>query len=161
LLRTGGRRRGRAARQGLDNYVSLSTNYLVDMARKRDATLAPQELAVMKVVWRRGTATVRDVYEALRTTRPVAYTTVMTTMNILETKGFLQKKRLDRAYTYTPTRSRQQVVGAMVRDFVNRVFDGAAQPLMLHLAASETLSAQERAELRRLIDESASRDEEA
>jgi predicted transcriptional regulator len=123
--------------------------------RTHTPTLAPQELAVMKVIWRRGTATVRDVYEALRERRPIAYTTVMTTMNILETKGFLQKKRVDRAYAYTPKRSRQQVVGAMVRDFVDRVFDGAAQPLMLHLAASETLSAEERAELRRLIDETA------
>ncbi len=114
----------------------------------------------MKVIWRSGTATVRDVYEALRRKRPVAYTTVMTTMNILETKGFLQKKRVDRAYAYTPARSRQQVVGAMVRDFVNRVFDGAVQPLMLHLAASETLSAEERAELRRLIDEAAPRRKE-
>ena len=125
------------------------------MATKHRVTLAPQELAVMKVVWRKGTVTVRDVYETLRATRPVAYTTVMTTMNILETKGFLQKKRLERAFTYTPKRSRQQVVGAMVRDFVNRVFDGAAQPLMLHLAASETLSDDERAELRRLIDQAA------
>lgn len=130
------------------------------MTRRQDLTLAPQELAVMKVIWRSGTATVRDVYEALRRKRPVAYTTVMTTMNILETKGFLQKKRVDRAYAYTPARSRQQVVGAMVRDFVNRVFDGSVQPLMLHLAASETLSAEERAELRRLIDEAAPRRKE-
>jgi predicted transcriptional regulator len=76
----------------------------------------------------------------------------MTTMNILETKGFLDKTRAERAFRYVPTRSRQQVVGAMVKDFVNRVFDGAAQPLLLHLATSETLSAKERAELRRLIE---------
>ena len=95
----------------------------------------------MKVVWKKGSATVRDVYETLREGRALAYTTVMTTMNILETKGFLEKAREDRAFRYTPTRSRQQVVGAMVKDFVNRVFDGAAQPLLLHLATSETLSA--------------------
>jgi predicted transcriptional regulator len=125
------------------------------MAKRIEATLAPQELAVMKVVWKKGSATVRDVYETLREGRPLAYTTVMTTMNILETKGFLDKAREDRAFRYTPTRSRQQVVGAMVKDFVNRVFDGAAQPLLLHLATSETLSAKERNELRRLIDKSA------
>jgi predicted transcriptional regulator len=114
-------------------------------------TLAPQELAVMKVIWKKGSATVRDVYETLRASRPLAYTTVMTTMNILETKGFLDKAREDRAFRYTPLRSRQQVMGAMVKDFVNRVFDGAAQPLLLHLAASETLSPRERAELKKLI----------
>ena len=122
------------------------------MKKRTDPTLAPQELAVMKVVWKKGSATVRDVYETLREGRALAYTTVMTTMNILETKGFLEKAREDRAFRYTPTRSRQQVVGAMVKDFVNRVFDGAAQPLLLHLATSETLSASERANLRKLIE---------
>jgi BlaI family transcriptional regulator, penicillinase repressor len=122
-------------------------------AKRTEPTLAPQELAVMKVIWKRkGGATVRDVYEALREGRPVAYTTVMTTMNILEGKGFLGKQREERAFRYVPTRSRQQVVGAMVKDFVNRVFDGAAQPLLLHLSTSETLSPAERAELRKLID---------
>ena len=115
----------------------------------------------MKVVWKKGSATVRDVYETLREGRALAYTTVMTTMNILETKGFLEKTREDRAFRYTPARSRQQVVGAMVKDFVNRVFDGAAQPLLLHLAASETLSATERADLKRLIAKTSDRDEEA
>jgi predicted transcriptional regulator len=134
------------------------------MVKRMDRTLAPQELAVMKVVWKKGSATVRDVYETLREARPLAYTTVMTTMNILETKGFLEKAREDRAFRYTPTRSRQQVVGAMVKDFVNRVFDGAAQPLLLHLATSETLTAKERTDLKRLIEKSgktsAARDEE-
>jgi BlaI family transcriptional regulator, penicillinase repressor len=134
------------------------------MTKRTDPTLAPQELAVMKVVWRKGSATVRDVYETLREARPLSYTTVMTTMNILEAKGFLDKARDDRAFRYTPTRSRQQVVGAMVKDFVNRVFDGAAQPLLLHLATSETLTAKERSDLKRLIEKSgktsAARDEE-
>jgi predicted transcriptional regulator len=129
------------------------------MAKRIEPTLAPQELAVMKVIWRKGSATVRDVYETLRTGRALAYTTVMTTMNILETKGFLEKSRVDRAFRYTPTRSRQQVMGAMVRDFVNRVFDGAAQPLLLHLATSEALSAKERSELRKLIEKTPPREE--
>src|SRR3982751_102949 len=130
------------------------------MSKQPEPTLAPQELAVMKVIWKKGSATVRDVYETLRATRALAYTTVMTTMNILETKGFLEKARVDRAFRYTPTRSRQQVVGAMVKDFVNRVFDGAAQPLLLHLATSETLSAKERSELKRLIEKTGARDEQ-
>ena len=123
------------------------------MAKRPEPTLAPQELAVMKVVWKKGGGTVRDVYETLREGRALAYTTVMTTMNILETKGFLEKSRVDRAFRYAPTRSRQQVLGAMVKDFVNRVFDGAAQPLLLHLATSETLSAKERTQLRKLIEQ--------
>jgi BlaI family transcriptional regulator, penicillinase repressor len=113
----------------------------------------------MKVIWRLGSATVREVYEALRAKRSIAYTTVMTMMNVLEEKGYLKKQRADRAFRYKPTRSRQQVVTAMVREFVNRVFDGAAQPLMLHLAKTERLSHQERAELRQMMDEPVAADE--
>ena len=65
-------------------------------------TLTPQELAIMKVVWRLDKATVRDVYEALRDKRPVAYTTVMTMMKILEDKGYLKKTLVDRAHVYRP-----------------------------------------------------------
>ena len=70
--------------------------------RAADPTLTPPELAIMKIVWRLGSVTVRDVYEALRARRRVAYTTVMTVMNILETKGYLKKDTQDRAYRYRP-----------------------------------------------------------
>jgi BlaI family penicillinase repressor len=116
-------------------------------------TLTPQELAIMKVIWRLEKATVRDVYDALRAKRSVAYTTVMTMMKILEEKGYLLKTRLDRAYVYRPARPRTQVVGAMVRDFVDRVFDGAAGSLMLHLAKDRRLSKDERTRIRRIIEE--------
>jgi predicted transcriptional regulator len=115
--------------------------------------LTPQELAIMKVVWRLDKATVRDVYEALREKRAVAYTTVMTMMKILEDKGYLKKTLVDRANVYRPARPRQQVVGAMVRDFVDRVFDGAAGGLLLHLARDGRVSKEERERIRRMIDE--------
>ena len=98
----------------------------------------------MKIVWGLETATVREVYEALRKTRPIAYTTVMTMMNVLEDKGYLVKKPLGRAHGYTPTRPRQQVVGAIVRDFVDRVFDGASGALLLHLAKDSRLTERQR-----------------
>jgi BlaI family penicillinase repressor len=116
-------------------------------------TLTPQELAIMKVIWSRDTATVREVYETLREERPIAYTTVMTMMNILEEKKYLKKSRLDRAFVYKPTRSRQQVVGQMVKDFVDRVFDGAAGGLLVHLARDNRLSNNEREDIRRIIEE--------
>jgi predicted transcriptional regulator len=115
-------------------------------------TLTPQELAIMKVVWRLEKATVRDVYEALREKRAVAYTTVMTMMKILEEKGYLKKTQVERAHMYRPTRPRQQVVSAMVRDFVDRVFDGAAGGLLLHLAGDRRLTRAERERIRELID---------
>lgn len=116
-------------------------------------TLTPQELAIMKEVWRLDKATVRDVYEALREKRSIAYTTVMTMMKILEDKGYLKKSQSDRAYVYRPARPRQQVVGAMVRDFVDRVFDGAAGGLLLHLAKDGKLTSTERDHIARLMQE--------
>jgi len=102
--------------------------------------LTGQELENMKVVWERDSATVRDVFEALRARRPIAYTTVMTLMRILERKGHLKVSRADRAFVYRPARARQRVVGEMVREFVDRVFGGAAGPLVQHLVRDRHLT---------------------
>ena len=107
----------------------------------------------MKVVWRLGATTVRGVYESLRGTRPVAYTTVMTMMNILETKGYLKKDKQDRAFLYKPSRPERTVIASMVREFINRVFDGAPRPLLQHLVKDARLDEDERRELLRLINE--------
>jgi BlaI family transcriptional regulator, penicillinase repressor len=121
--------------------------------RRPTPTLTPQELAIMKVVWSMETATVRDVYERLRTRRDVAYTTVMTMMKILEQKGYVTKARGERAFVYRAARPRQQVLGGMVREFVDRVFDGASRPLLVHLVKSAKLSDRQRKALQRAIDE--------
>jgi BlaI family transcriptional regulator, penicillinase repressor len=122
------------------------------MSLKSKPVLTRQELALMKVVWRAGHATVREVYEALREERRVAYTTVMTMLNILESKGYLRKEPEGRAYRYHPTQPERRVMTALVRDFVDRVFDGAATPLLAHLVTDTRLSKPERDALRRLID---------
>jgi predicted transcriptional regulator len=121
--------------------------------KKPHPTLTPQELAIMKIVWQLEKATVRDVYEALRERREVAYTTVMTMMKILEEKKYLKKTLLDRAYEYRPAKPAQLVVGAMVRDFLDRVFDGAAAPLLVHLARDARLSKEDKDAMRRLMEE--------
>ncbi len=93
--------------------------------RRKSTTLPELELEIMKIVWDHDTVTVRDVYETLLKRRKVAYTTVMTMMKILEQKKYLKKNQDDRAYVYKPVQPRRQVIGAMVRDFVNRVFNGS------------------------------------
>jgi BlaI family transcriptional regulator, penicillinase repressor len=119
--------------------------------RPRTTTLTDQELEIMKVVWERGQATVRDVYETILAKRKVAYTTVMTMMKILEQKGHLTKSEQERAYVYKPTQPQEKVMRGMVREFVNRVFNGSARPLLLHLAEDEHFSDQEIDELRKLL----------
>jgi predicted transcriptional regulator len=122
--------------------------------RRPSTTLTTAELEIMHVVWGLGRATVRDVYEALRERRQVAYTSVMTVMKILEKKGYLKKKQEDRAYLYRPARPRAQVLDVMVRDFVDRVFQGAAKPLLVHLVEDRRLSQEDLAEIRRLLEKS-------
>jgi predicted transcriptional regulator len=122
--------------------------------RRRSATLTAQELEIMKIIWQRESATVRDVYEVLLESRKVAYTTVMTMMKILEQKKYLKKTQLDRAYVYRPAQPQRQVVGAMVRDFVNRVFNGSAEPLLVHLVEEHNLSREDLDEIATLREES-------
>jgi len=104
----------------------------------------------MKVVWERDSVTVRDVYEALLERRKIAYTTVMTMMKILEQKKYLKKNQTDRAYVYRPAQPQRQVLGDMVREFVNRVFNGSAEPLLVHLVEEHNLSPEELDEIARL-----------
>jgi BlaI family penicillinase repressor len=115
--------------------------------------LTDQELELMKIVWRREEATVRDVYEELLEHRKVAYTTVMTVMKTLETKGYLKTAQRDRAYVYTPTQPKEQVIKRMVGDFLDRVFNGAAQPLVTHLVKDRKLSEADLREITRLMRE--------
>lgn len=107
----------------------------------------------MKVVWQKGEATVRDVYDVLRERRKLAYTTVMTMMRVLEGKGHLKRRPEDRAFVYRPTRAESAVLRSMIREFVDRVFDGAAQPLMVHLVKDRRLTRAELEEVARLIEE--------
>ena len=118
---------------------------------KTRKTLTTQELELMKIVWRSDAVTVRDVYEALLEHRKIAYTTVMTMMNILEQKGYLKKSQQDRAYLYKAARPQEQVIRGMVREFVDRVFNGSAEPLLLHLVEDRRLSEADVREIQRLL----------
>lgn len=104
----------------------------------------------MKIIWTLEKATVRDVYERMLETRKVAYTTVMTMMKILETKGHLKKEQEERAYVYKPSKPKQQVISGMVQEFVNRVFNGSAAPLLVHLVEDEKLSQKDLADIARI-----------
>ena len=119
--------------------------------KSKKTVLTEQELEIMKIVWRRGSATVRDVYEDLLERRKIAYTTVMTMMGILEQKGHLKKSAVERAYIYKPAQPQHEVVGNMVQDFVKRVFNGSAKPLLVHLIEEQKISPEELDEVSRLL----------
>ncbi len=92
--------------------------------------LTRQELRIMKVIWKRGDATVKDVCNALSREKSTAYTTILTLMSILEQKGALTHLRCGRAYVYRPLLSREQATRNQIQDLINRFFDGNAEKLV-------------------------------
>ena len=109
------------------------------------------ELEILKVIWDRGHATVREVYQDIQTQRKIAYTTVLTMMGILERKGHLTKKPGERAYVYSASQPQTKVVDGMIKEFVDRVFDGSAAPLLVHLVERQKISDRELDELEALV----------
>ncbi len=121
--------------------------------KTRKPVLTGHELEIMHVVWGRPSVTVRDVYEELLQHRKIAYTSVMTMMGILERKGYLQKKKGEKAYLYRPSHPKSRVLRSLVNDFVTRVFNGSAKPLLVHLLEHEQLSEEELEEIAGLMRE--------
>ncbi len=113
--------------------------------------LTRQELEIMKVVWARGSATVREVCEVISRTKPTAYTTILTLMGILEDKGALAHVRSGRAYLYKPLLSREQGTRNQVRDLVSRFFDGKPEKLIENLIEHESIGTEQLLKVRELI----------
>ena len=96
------------------------------------------ELEIMDVVWARGRATVQEVRDGL--SRPLAYTTVMTTLSLLERhKGVLERAKRGRAYVYTPLVTREEVSRGMLAELRDVLFGGSTASLMLNILSQETI----------------------
>ena len=121
--------------------------------RPKTILLSGPQLEIMKVVWRLREATVRDVYEDLRLRRPIAYTTVMTTMKNMEARGHLKKRTEGRAFVYSAAVPESRMLRRIVRDFIDRVFNGSTEPLLAHLVEERRLSAKDLDEIGRMIRE--------
>lgn len=92
--------------------------------------LTRQELHIMKVVWDRKEATVKEVWGVITLKKPTAYTTILTLMGILEDKGALDHLRAGRAYVYRPLLSQEQATRNQVEDLIRRFFDGKPEKLI-------------------------------
>ncbi len=105
------------------------------------------EAEVMDIVWRKGCVTINDVVDAID--RDLAYTTVMTTMKILEEKKIVRRgEKVVRAYTYLPLVTREEVRRGMVRELADRLFGGSVQSLAISLIDSDDVSAEDIAALK-------------
>jgi predicted transcriptional regulator len=121
------------------------------MARKKSPTLTEAELRLMDVLWRRDQATVSDVVEALGDP-PLAYNTVLTTLRILEKKGYVKHRAVGRAFVYSTRIDQGEAQTTVIDYMVSRFFDNSPRALMLKLLDSEELDENEARRLRALLE---------
>ncbi len=126
------------------------------MARKKSSHLTDAELRLMDVLWEKGSATVSDVVEALPKNPQLAYSTVLTTMRILENKGYLRHTKDGRAFVYHPVVGREQARQSAVSHLVHRFFENSPELLMLNLIEGRKIDSEELKRLRQRIQEAKS-----
>lgn len=118
---------------------------------KRRPTAA--ELEILHVLWERGPSTVREVHDSLGAERAAGYTTVLKLMQIMAEKGLVGRDEKQRAHVYKALLPREQTQTQLVRDLVDKVFNGSASRLVMNALSGRKASAEELAEIRRTLDE--------
>jgi len=113
--------------------------------------LTRQELQIMKVVWDRGAATVREVCDIMSQQKVTAYTTILTLMGILEEKGALVHTRSGRAYVYKPLLSRRQATRNQVHDLLTRFFDGSPEKMIENVLENEVMAPEKLGSVKSLL----------
>ena len=115
--------------------------------------LGDAELEILKILWDRGSMTVREVLSQLHDAgRRVAYTTAQTLLTRLEQKGYVRSNKSDFAFVYRAKVTRNRVTQSRLKTLMSQLYDGAAGPLVLQLVRSEQLTAAEIDELHKLVD---------
>jgi predicted transcriptional regulator len=117
------------------------------LARKKSPNLTEGELRLMKVLWEKGAGTVGDVAASLIDDPPLAYSTVLTTLRILEGKGYLRHTKNGRAFVYEPVIAQEEASRTALGYLINRFFGGSRELLVVNLLKQENIG---RAELRRI-----------
>ena len=129
------------------------------MPRKKAADqLTPLELEIMKVLWELGPSPVQAVQARLGASKPLAYTTVQTMLNVLWRKGKVKRTLVDRAFEYRPAVTRQNAVRSAVKDLVDRLFGGSAEDLVVALMDTQQLTPAALRRLKKTLEESDERD---
>ncbi len=117
-----------------------------------------RELEALKVLWERGEGTVRQVADALSSPEePLAYTTILSLLQVMEQKGLVKHRRQGKAYTYVPLVERQKTFRHLATSFLDRVFDGAVDEYLVHALDGKRLSSAELDQLEAMIAEARQR----
>jgi predicted transcriptional regulator len=119
------------------------------MPPNRSITLTEAELRLMKLLWSRGESAVSDLVQALAGERPLAYTSVLTTVRVLEKKGYVQHRQEGRAFLYSPCVAEHEASRSEVRHVLRRFFGDSHERLLLSLLGDEAIDPDE---LQRLKD---------
>jgi len=122
------------------------------LARKKSPHLTDAELRLMEVLWEKGTASVSDVVENVQSESPLAYSTVLTTLRILETKGYVKHKKEGRAFIYRPVVKREKAQDKALTHLLRRFFEDSPELLVLSLLETK-MSSDELKRLRKRIEE--------
>ena len=130
------------------------------MPPRKSNTLTEAELRLMKILWRRGESAVTDMVDALPEGEQLAYNSVLTTIRILEQKGYVEHRQEGRAFVYWPCVQENEASSSEVRNVLSRFFGNSREKLVLSLLDDDGISAEELARLRDAI-RSASPDREA
>ena len=121
------------------------------MPRRKSETLTEAELRLMDVLWQKGAASVQQVLDALTQKPPLAYNSVLTTIRILENKGYVEHVKEGRAHIYRPMVEREQATRSEIRHLVNRFFSNSHELLVLNILEDRGLEAKELKRLRQLL----------
>jgi predicted transcriptional regulator len=119
------------------------------MPPRKSNTLTEAELRLMKILWRRGESAVTDLVAALPESEPLAYNSVLTTIRILEQKGYVEHRQEGRAFVYRPSVAEDEAGRTEVRNVLGRFFGNSREQLVLSLLGDEEIGAEE---LERLKD---------
>lgn len=101
------------------------------MKKRRAPRPTESELAILRVLWRRGPSSVRDVHQALSASREMGYTTVLKFLQIMTEKGHVVRDTTSRSHVFSPARPERETLRDLVRELLDKVFAGSAEKLML------------------------------
>ena len=122
-------------------------------SQRRSARPTPAELGILRVLWKIGSGTVREIQEALAEDEPTGYTTVLKFLQIMHGKGLVTRDESRRAHVYRAQLSQDQAQRDMTTQLIDRVFDGSTSKLVLAALGDEPpTSAEELAEIRQMLD---------
>ena len=128
------------------------------MPPKKSNTLTEAELRLMKILWRRGESAVTDLVAAMPEGEPLAYNSVLTTIRILEQKGYVEHRQEGRAFVYSPCVAEEEASRSEVRHVLSRFFGNSREQLLLSLLGDEEISTEELQRLRAAIRDAAPED---